>query len=152
MYVIHKSKECNPKLCVPKDPNYEYVKKRLTWLAKEGLLWKYKIVDHNDKRNVLSAYSLKEAGVAFLNSVSISIYKSYPFTSAAIPNEILGRLSENEIIRRICTSARFESFEKPHLVHNDTYVKSRPTIPASTSTTILSLKFLIVLILQNKPN
>lgn len=125
MYVIHKSKECNPKLCVPKDPNYEYVKKRLTWLAKEGLLWKYKIVDHNDKRNVLSAYSLKEAGVAFLNSVSISIYKSYPFTSAAIPNEILGRLSENEIIRRICTSARFESFEKPHLVHNDTYVKEQ---------------------------
>lgn len=118
------TKRREPQLFISETIDKTYTRKRLKELADQGFLITYKIDDstgvrdegHKD-RQTANAYSLTEEGTSFLNETSGLHYKRYPYKYNASPEVILGRLSENEVIKKICDSPNFAAFNRPHLFH-----------------------------------
>lgn len=123
--VIQARQRNNDQLSASDSAEKEYVRQRLAKLSKQGLLWLYKIDEttaastkSKNKGGVIRAYSLTEAGTEFITTASGVKYKTRLFTSAAIPDIFLGRLSENEVIKKICDSPKFIAFGKTSFRHN----------------------------------
>lgn len=110
-------KRISSQLYISSTTDVDYVSKRLSSLAKQNLLWAYKV--NFEGNRTIRVYSLTSTGTDFLTAASGLPFRVYPFTSAAIPAVLLGRLSENEIIKEICKSKKNISFEKPHLWHGN---------------------------------
>lgn len=150
--VLQARQRGNDQLFVLPSVENEYVRQRLSKLSRQGLLWLYKVDEtpanagSKNKGGVIRAYSLTEAGTEFITTASGVKYKTRLFTSAAIPDVFLGRLSENEVVKKICESPKFIAFGKNSFQH-DTY-----DLKELTGSDIIDVDYSIDLLNESNPN